>query len=107
MLAMWYDIIPALGAGALAVVACLGWWRTKGMDAATEQARTESGHAAHVTQAVDALESVIKALQEDREFWRGNSRELEREISKLRSAKDVVSEAKGRIAEIENGTNGP
>lgn len=105
MLAMWYDIIPPLGAGAMVVVAFLGWWSAREKDKATREAVTEAAPLDRVTKAVDILESVITALQEDRKDLRADLA-LEREINRLRIAKDLANEAKGHLVEIENGKIG-
>lgn len=101
----WYEspLVVAIATGIFfAIPTAYALWRSKAVDAATKQTTTDSSHTAHVALAQAALESVIKALQEDNRVVRGE-RDYEREINRLRLAKDVVSEAKDRIAVIENG----
>lgn len=89
-------IVACIAAVSAGIPTYFGYWRSKGMDEATKQEAKETGHTAHMSTVVDGLESVIRALQEDNLIGR-------EEITKLRAARRLVDEAKGRVAEIENG----
>lgn len=91
-------IIALITATGLAIPAYLVLRSTRQKDEDTKQLAAESGHAAHMSVVVGGLESVIKALQEDNKIGRG-------EIGKLRAVNEALRKAKGRIAEIENGSD--
>lgn len=90
-------IIAIITATGLAVPAFLILRNTREKDEDVKQLAQESGHAAHMAAIVGGLESFIKVLQEDRQIGRD-------EIIELRATVAALRKAKGRIAEIENGT---
>lgn len=97
-------ILAIITAAGVAVPAYLILRSTREKDEGTKKLAEESGHTAHMSVIVGGLESVIKALQEDRRIAtdeRGRERE---ELREVRAAYDALRRAKGRIAEIENGS---
>jgi len=98
VLAVWYDnpaVVGLIVGAPMAILGFLGWWRSRGMDAAATKVATESFQAGRVKEVVEGLQAVIEALQEDNKYLRNTQDRLRERIEKL----------EGRIREIENGRN--
>lgn len=94
-------IITAVG---LAIPGYVVLRSTRQKDEDTNRLAKESGHTAHMSVIVGGLESVIRALQEDRKIALDERGRERAELIEVRAAYDALRRAKSRIAEIENGS---
>lgn len=96
MLTLWESpaVVGLIVGAPMAVVAFLGWWRTRGMDADAKDAAEETYQVARVKQVVDGLDNIIERVEgELRRAYERIERQdqrierLEREIRELRAEK--------------------
>lgn len=85
ILTLWESpaVVGLIVGAPMAILGFLGWWRSRGMDAAAKEAAEETYHAGRVTQVVEGLESVIKGLQDDNRALRDYQGRLDRRIERL------------------------
>lgn len=96
ILAGWYDnpaVVGLIVGAPMAILAYLGWWRTRGLDETAKQVALEAKRTSHNTQVIEEFESIIKAMQ-------GELRRLYQLVEALRKENEKLE---GRIAELENG----
>lgn len=104
ILALWENpaVVGLIVGAPMAILGALGWWRSRGMDAAAKQTATETLHAGRVAEVIAGLQSIINNLKDDNEELRDNLKDCDLRIEALRKRIDALY-AEIRELRAENG----